>query len=141
MHKATLTLALFYIAVTTVLIIGCGGGKQIEGGTELKVPEWFTNIPEDPNYLYAATTETSKDLQMAITNAQTAGRNEIARQLEVKVNSLFKRFREEVGIGEDAEFLSQVTDVSKQVTSQALMGSQTKKQEVVKEGVIYRAYV
>ena len=65
----------------------------------------------------------------------------IARQIEVKIQSLFKRFREEVGISEDAEFSSQVTDVSKSVTSVVLRGLQTKKTTPMKEGTLYRAYV
>lgn len=63
MRKTTFTLALLHFACTLLLITGCGGGKPpIEGGTEINVPEWFTTLPEDPNYLYAATTATSKDM-------------------------------------------------------------------------------
>ena len=143
MRKPTFTLALLYFSFTLLLIIGCGGKQPppVEGGTELNVPEWFTNLPEDPNYLYAASTATSKDLQHAVSTAQQMARTDIARQLEVKINSLFKVFREEVGIGEDSEFLSQTTDVSKSVTSKVLSGSQAKKTKPVKEGMIYRAYV
>mgnify|MGYP000574904233 CR=1 FL=1 len=68
-------------------------------------------------------------------------RVEIARQLETKINSMFKRPREEVGAGEDAEFLTQTTDVSKSVTSKVLSGSRAAKTKSVKEGMIFRAYV
>ena len=53
-----------------------------------------------------------------------------------------KQFTEEVGLGEDAEFLSQTSVVSKSVTSKVLNGSRARQVETIKEdGVIYRAYV
>ena len=91
--------------------------------------------------MYAIATATSKDMQMAINSAKEDARVSIARQLETKINSMFKRFREEVGVGEDSELLSQTTDVSKSVTSKVLSGTRAAKMKPVKEGMIYRAYV
>ena len=80
-------------------------------------------------------------MQMAINSAKEGGRVEIARQLETKINSMFKRFREEVGADEDTEFLTQTTDVSKSVTSKVLSGSRAAKTKSVKEDMVFRAYV
>ena len=79
---------------------------------------------------------------MSVNKAKQQGRVDIAQQMETKVKSMIKQFNEEVGLGEDAEFLSQTTEVSKLVTSKVLNGSKARKVETVKEGeIIYRSYV
>lgn len=133
-----------------ILWAGCGGGKQskmIEIPVEKKaegailVPDWFLSLPEDPNYLYSAATATSKDLQLAIDTAKHQGQVDITQQLETKVSGLFKRFREEVGAGEDSELLAMTTSASKAVVSETISGCKASKREVKKEGTVYRAYV
>ena len=133
MHKLQSVLSISFVLTVIVLISSCG--KSIQ------VPEWFSSPPEDSNYLYATATTTSRDIQMAINSAKEGARVEIARQLETKINSMFKRFREEVGAGEDAEFLTQTSDVSKSVTSKVLSGSRAAKTKTTKEGMMFRAYV
>lgn len=115
--------------------------QETKVGSEVQVPEWFSEPPQDPNYLYAAATRTAKDLGMAVKFATQDARTEVARQLEVKVMGMMKSFQEQVGLGEDAEFLSQMTDVSKSVVSESLKGSKAIKQKTYKEPAEYRAYV
>ena len=131
MRKLQSVLSVSFVLMVIVLISGCGKSIQL--------PEWFSTPPEDPNYLYATATATSRDIQMAINSAREGGRVEIARQLETKINSMFKRFREEVGADEDTEFLTQTTDVSKSVTSKVLSGSRAAKTKTTKEGMMFRA--
>ncbi|MFQ6042628.1 MAG: LPP20 family lipoprotein [Candidatus Poribacteria bacterium] len=133
-----------------ILWTGCGSGKQA-GMTEIPVekkaegnilvPDWFLNPPEDPNYLYSPATATSKDLQLAIDTAKHQGQVDITQQLETKVSALFKRFREEAGVGEDSEMLALTTSASKAVVSETINGCKASKQDVKKEGAVYRAYV
>ena len=133
-----LSLVLLAIAV---LSLGCGG-KTASTGNSLGLPEWFQAVPEDPGYIFAVATSTSRDLQMSVNKAKQQARVDIAQQMETKVKSMIKQFNEEVGLGEEAEFLSQTTEVSKSVTSKVLNGSKAKKVETVKEGeIIYRSYV
>lgn len=54
---------------------------------------------------------------------------------------MFKRFIEETGGGTDSELLQQTADVSKSVVSTTLYGCRARKEDVKKEGGIYRAYV
>ena len=140
MRRTILTLALLSLSFSLLLITGCGGKAPVDGGMEIDVPEWFSSLPNDPNYLYAVATDKQRDMQLSIDSAKQAASNDITRQIEVKVNALFKRFREQVGMGEDAELLSQTTDVSKSVSAKVLSGLQSKEQKVLKEGVSYRAY-
>ena len=54
---------------------------------------------------------------------------------------MFKRFHKEIGVGEDAEFLTQTSDVSKSVMSKVMSSLRVAKTKSVKEGMIFRAYV
>jgi hypothetical protein len=109
---------------------------------DIEVPEWFLNIPQDPNYLYSAATDSSKDMQHALENAREAGRTDISGQIETKVAAMFKRFTEEVGIGEDSEMLAMTTAVTKSVTADVVKMSKVLKQDVKPESAnVYRAYV
>jgi hypothetical protein len=125
------------------VLLGGGGGKTHAAQTTTggDVPDWFANPPQDPNYLFAANTATSQDLQLAIDKAVTGARTEVGRQMEVKVNGLQKKFEEETGVGQDAQLLSQFTSASKTVVSTQLSGSRIKFQKQLREGNLWRAYV
>ena len=80
-------------------------------------------------------------MNTAVQKATQAGRADIAVQLESRVDALTKSFTEEVGAGDDSEFLTQFTDVNKTVTSQTLYGTKVVKRDIKKENNIYRAYI
>lgn len=144
---------LFCLVLLALVIAGCAGSKTTttttqSGSTGVPqaqappgVPDWFVNVPNDPNFLFAATTTTSRDMGLAVENALTAGRAEIARQTEVRVQALQKRFQEETGFEKDAQLLQQFTSATKTVVSTSLSGSKPRKQLPVQVGEIYRAYV
>jgi len=123
------------VMVLGLVIAGCGGSKEV------KVPGFMTNPPTDPNYLFAVATATSRDMQLALDKAKQDGRVDIASQLKSRVMGLIKKFDEEVGKTSDSELLQQFTKVSKTVVDQTLVGCRVRKQEVRKEGELYRAYV
>ncbi|HID09921.1 MAG TPA: hypothetical protein EYP17_01285 [Candidatus Latescibacteria bacterium] len=122
------------------LLASCAGGPPKETG-ESPCPEWFSNPPRDPDFLYATATATSRDVQLAINKAKTEGRAELASQLEVRLQGLRKKFDEEVGLGEDAELLSMYSQVTKEVLSQVLVGTRVAKQYTKREGMVWRACV
>ncbi|MCC7430115.1 LPP20 family lipoprotein [bacterium] len=140
MKKLSFLLSLLVLAIA---LVGCGGGKKtVKQQVKISdIPEWFLETPKDPNYIISAASGFSRDLQMALNTATEEARVNIARELETKVSGLFKRFREEVGTGDDSEFLSQTTDVSKSVVSTTLNGTKVRKKEVKNEGGGYRVYV
>ncbi|MBI2429441.1 MAG: hypothetical protein HYV29_11730 [Ignavibacteriales bacterium] len=133
--------SLLVAAFFALLLIGCGGSQPLPQTDTGDVPEWYSNVPGDPNYLYAVNTSTSKDMQLAVDKALQAARTEVGRQVEVKINALQKRFQEETGIGDDAQLLDQFTAASKTVVSTSLSGSKEKQKKIVKDGNNWRAYV
>jgi hypothetical protein len=129
------------IFTVIVLLAGCGGSKEVAQPGASDIPDWYTTPPSDPNFLFAPKSATSADMQLAIEKASADARADISRQMEVRVQSLVKKFDEEVGTGNDTQLLSQFTSASKQVTSNVLTGSKIKYQKVTREGNGYRAYV
>jgi hypothetical protein len=132
---------LLALLVFSLMLLGCGGGQQAQEVPVSDIPEWFTNPPADPNFLFAPSTATSQDLQLAIDKATTSARTEVGRQMEVRVQGIQKKFEEEVGTGGDSQLLSQFTQASKTVVSTTLSGSRVKSQKQIKEGSLWRAYV
>jgi len=139
------TFVTLILAGLALSAIGCGGSKDTQQSMQQTsmgdVPDWFANVPQDPNYLYSANTGVSQDLQLAIDKAATGARAEIGRQIEVRIQGLQKRFDEEVGLGEDSKLMQQFTQASKTVVSTSLSGSRIGKQKQMREGNTWRAYV
>lgn len=105
------------------------------------IPGWYTNVPTDPNYMYATATAESRDMQLAVNKATTDGRSAIASQMEIRMQGLSKRFQEETGLGADSQLLDQFTTATRAVVNQTLNGSRVAKQEIKANGATYRAFV
>ncbi len=136
--------SLFSLSLSLLLaifIMDCSGSKPLVETRANPAPEWFSTTPQDPNFLYAARTATSRDLGLAIEKAVTNARAEIARQYEVKVQGLTKSFQEEIGSSEDSEINQLFTQTVKTVVSTTLMGSRASKTKHVRDGNNFRAYV
>jgi len=134
-------LNIILMSCIAISLLNCGGSKPLNETRTDPMPEWFTNTPQDPNFLYAARTGTSRDLNLAIEKAVTAGRAEVARQYQLKVEGLTKSFQEEIGSGEDSEINQLFSQTIKTVVSTELMGSRATKTTHVRDGANYRAFV
>jgi hypothetical protein len=135
------TVALILVAGVALCLLGCGGGQQsMQATSSGDVPDWFSNVPQDPNFLFAPATATSQDLQMAVDKAVLAGRTEIGRQVELKLSGMQKSFTEETGTADNAQLLQQYTSATKTVVSTSLSGSRVKYQKQLKDGNMWRAY-
>lgn len=135
--RSIVVLALF----ATVGIAGCGGSRGLQTADTGNMPEWYMNPPQDPNYLYAANTQSSQDMQLAVDKATAAARADIGRQIELRIQGLQKRFTEETGTGNDAQLLQMFTQAEKTVVSTTLNGSRVKNQKINKDGSLWRAYI
>lgn len=132
------------IAATLLLATACASAPSRPATPAQAVsdlPGWYTSVPNDPNFLYAAATAESRDMQLAVNKATTDGRANIATQMEVRMQGLAKRFQEETGLGAEAQLLDQFTTATKQVINTTLSGSRVSKQELKPNGAGYRAFV
>ncbi len=132
---------LLLIPILGAAIIGCGGSQSLQSAGTGDIPDWYTNVPQDPNYLFAANSQTSQDMQLATDKATEAARADIGRQLQVKIEGLQKRFSEETGAGSDAQLLQMFTQAEKTVVDETLSGSKVKNQKIVRDGNLWRSYV
>ena len=136
-----------FMLLVTVLVAGCGGARTTDLTPEANketlrnMPDWFTDVPSDSDYLFATATMTSRDVQNSIQRAKTQAQRDLAEQLEANLGAKTKQFREEVGVQEDSEMLEFSSEAIQVVTVQAMNGARVDKKEIVTEGTIYRAYV
>ena len=129
------------LLLVSVSMLACSSNRTVAEQTVKTIPKWYDTVPNNENFIYAATTNTSQDLQLAVDKSILDGRNQLAQLIEVQMSGIQKRFQEEVGLGEDSELLSQFTAAYKGVVVQTLSGSRPKEQEVIAEGEIYSAFV
>ncbi len=139
-------ITLFSLLLLLGIVTGCGGQKAIQKADIGDIPDWFMNPPRDsnpdnPKMLYGAATEVSQDMQFAINKAETAARSNIARQVETTVQGLMAKFREETGTGQDPQLLQMSTEVEKNIVNTKLTGTRIAKQQIVRDGNLFRAYV
>jgi hypothetical protein len=135
--------------VTLALVgaaVGCGGhhkkaSTKPEPVPKIDAPGWYKDPPRDNDRLVGVATASSHDLQTAVDKAKQDARVEIARQLDLRVKGLSKRFVEETGLDEDAELLGMFSQVSKTVVSDSLNGTRLAKQELDRQKTYYQAYV
>jgi hypothetical protein len=125
----------------SLLMISCGGSKSLSDTDTGDIPEWYLNNPTAENYIYEAASATSRDMDLALNKAETEARAKVGRTMEAKVNSMQKKFEEEVGQGENSELLSQFTQATKVIVSTELNGSRVKEKKFVKDGSNWRCYV
>ena len=71
------------LLILSIQLIGCGGKAKLG-------PDWFLNTPEDKDYIYAAATDTSSNMQYAIDKASSLARDQIANTAGTKVMSMFE---------------------------------------------------
>ncbi len=134
-------IVMWSVLVLTAILIGCGGSRLLQpAGTE-EIPEWYTNIPQDPNYLFSVSTQTSQDKRLATDKATEAARADIGRQLEVKIESLQKMISEETGMDTTAQPMQMFIHAEREIVSTTLKGIIVKSQMTVKDGNMWRAYV
>ncbi|NTW49104.1 MAG: hypothetical protein HGB19_05105 [Chlorobiales bacterium] len=134
----------FILILAALFAVGCGSSKQSKSLSSAEVgdvPEWFLNVPKDPNFLYSAKTSTSRDLQLAIDKATTDARAEIGKQVDIKVQDLTKKFTEETGTDNDAQLLQMMSQATKTIVSTSLSGSKITQKKILKDNQLFRAYV
>ena len=125
-------LRLVALASVLFMLVGCTGttvatSDQNTFDPYANAPEWVNN-PEIAGGLAAVgSSNVGKAGRGFARNAAMAdGRNELARQCDVKVKNMIKDFAQSTGIGDSETVEKVTTQVSKQVANQSLSASRMK---------------
>jgi ribosomal protein S20 len=133
--KKILTTAI--VGISLFSFVGCGGEKQpqvpdfnqcVIDGTQ--APQWVCDggaTMEGGLFAVGSAEPSALGISFQRQEAVAAARDDLARQIGIKVKNMFKQFQATTGIG-DAQTAEKATEnVSKQVASQTLAGSRVVK--------------
>lgn len=122
------TLMIFGI-IATLAITGCGKtdtrkDTTMESQEVSNYPAWYMNPTIEDGVAAVGEAKIGPAGQgFARKEALANARDELARQIEVKVKNMFKSYTNSVGVGGQDGVDKVATDVSKQVANQTLRGS------------------
>lgn len=142
--KALKNFLLLLMIASLFAFAGCGSdGDEREDEKEEKeesnksnrrkrmdVPSWFMDPPSAEDALYAVGYAKKNNLQMANTTSANRARDELSRQIGVKVTNMVKDFLEEAGTSDQSETIEFSQSVSKSITENFIAGSKVKEREV-----------
>ena len=120
---------LFCSTAIALLLSACGGKQAPKASKEMSshMPSWAMTPPAG---CAVGSYKFKGNIAMAKQTATSRGRDELARQLEVKVKSMIKDYIEE-GESNGKDFTEEITtSVSKQVASMSLSGTVAKKSDM-----------
>lgn len=141
MRKSVRIVTGFFIVALFVSFTLQGCGSSRSGSTEESpmkdIPEWFLNVPQAEDAIYGVGMAKKQNPSLARKAAIARARDEVASQVQVKVQSMLKDFMQESGVGENAQSLEFTQSVSKQVTDMSLQGSKVKEVYPAKDGTFY----
>lgn len=102
-------------------------------------PEWVLATQENEKGINAAgSAKVGKaGMQFAITEAEANGRDQMARQMQIKVATMVKNFTQQTGVGDTQTVDKVVSSVSRQVTQQELIGTQRKDMWISPSGELW----
>lgn len=140
------------VLMVAATLVGCSSsGVKIANGTrdiesfkehKIEFPKWYTDIPKEENAIYATATEVSTDLQFALDKSIFSAKREIAFKLQNSINQQVKEYTTETNYSKNESTSKETQRLviadSKNVN---IVGSQTVKTEVIREGSRYRAFV
>jgi len=119
-------------------LVNCAGKAPMAKIAD--VPEWYVNPPQAEDAFYDAGGALLVDMELAKKAADASARDAIATTIDTKVSTMLKNFMQQSGMGQDAEALKFVSNVSKQVSDVSLRGCKIVKREIKIEGSSYHAY-
>ncbi len=135
---------LLIASMSSVLFTGCLWNEPTVEETyidpELKgAPKWVM-LPEVKGFvaeLGSASKNAGNDFSFQRGEAMADARDNIANQISIKVNNMFKAFKAVTGSGKDATFDKSSEKVSKQIASETLVGTKVKETWISRSGTLY----
>ncbi len=145
--KRVFIVVLFVFVAASFFVAGCGSSdKKGTGGVvaaELDgAPDWVLGNSNTKNEICGVgSAGGTRNASVARTAAMGRGRTEIARTLEVRVQSMLKDYQATTTggeyFGQAANDEQHIEDVSRQITDTSLSGSELKKTWISKPGTLY----
>lgn len=144
MLKASLVYSV--IVAVAVGMVGCSSKVDSisQAPKEIKnelaaAPKWVLATQENEKGINAAGSARigKAGTQFAITEAEANGRDQMARQIQIKVATMVKNFTQQTGVGDTQTVDKVVSSVSKQVTQQELIGTQRKDMWISPSGELW----
>ena len=121
--------------IITFMFIGCASTVM---HSKKSLPDWYLNTPEDETAIYGIGEANGQDLGLTRQDAEAGARDEIVRQIEVKISNMIKRSKQAVSGKVDA---SVIRTASNQVANQTVSQISIIEREVItsKKGYIVYA--
>ncbi|MCP5325358.1 MAG: LPP20 family lipoprotein [Oceanospirillaceae bacterium] len=135
------------VAALTLALAGCFGGETKTQVAECTYPDsakdaapgWICDQPVDGLEVSAVgyADKSGAGINFMKQQAATAARVQLAQMMQVQVQNMIKQYAETTGVG-DAETVDQVnTSVTKQLTSETLVGTRIYKTQASPAGNLY----
>ncbi|NLW05171.1 MAG: hypothetical protein GX029_08120 [Pseudomonadaceae bacterium] len=141
------------VALTFAVMTGCGGKEvaqqpvqavqptfieHCEYTTGIQAPEWYCspNIEGGIAAIGVSKSNAVGDQNMQRTMALANGRDELARQTQVKVQNLLTNWSRATGAGDDQTYEANFENVSRQIAKQTLEGSRQLKRWIAPDGTL-----
>jgi len=130
--QKSLLITLASLSLIAAVFTGCNEGPKPAAEADFRCYQDGVLAPDftcDPfssgsiTALGVAKMNAGNDKAYQRTEAMASARDALARQMEVKVSNLFKKYKATTGSGSAATFDASSSDVSKQLASQTLVGS------------------
>jgi len=146
MKKALLTAASALFAAS-VLFTGCSSKEEVKVqdrttyiDPELQGAPTWVMIPTVQGFVSevgSAPKNAGNDLSFQREEAMANARDNISRQISIKVENMFKSYKAATGSNKDATFDRSAERVSKQIANQSLQGTIVKDTWISRSGTLY----
>lgn len=133
--------------ISAVVLTGCSSKSEVDVSNQATytdiefdgAPSWVMN-PNVDGYISdigSAKPNAGNDFSLQREEAIADARNNLVRQIDIKVSNMFKSYKSTTGSGANATYEATTDSVSKQVASQSLQGSKMKEMWRSKTGTLY----
>ena len=122
------------IATVFMLIVLFAGCATL---TQPSIPKWFSNTPEEAEYFYGVGESKGDDLSLTKLDAEAEARDDIARQVQIKIENIITRSKQMVGGNTQANVVS---TASKQIVNLTLSQITITEREIITQGNKYIVY-
>lgn len=116
--------------------------KQVENQID-EMPDWYTDIPQKDDAVYAVGTSVTPDLQLSVDIATLSAKTTLADRIDSKLRSQLKTFKSKLGANDyDNRLLHEFEQATVNLIADAdVAGYSVKESSIVQHGTQYRAYV